>query len=1068
MSTDEVNTQSAKSIAANTGPLEASDRAGNMQRSRESQMIVGPVTPPPPEWRKHELRPRLADEEDWPELRRRWFVEPRAYPHDEIPQDALLNTHRELLQIEQEAAATEGEQAAARLPPSDRWQFLGPGNVAGRVNAIAVDPRNNRIIYACTSSGGIWRSTDQGRTWMDINLGLGSNFAGAIAIDPWDSRVLYLCTGDQDEGIAGAGVYKSTNMGYTWSQLVDADIASVQWASRIIVSPDYNSDVVYLASDQGLFKSYNAGLSWDKIHAGWITDLVMDLKHPWSPTLYCGVYGEGVFKTTDGGRTWVAQECRPSGRFRKVRLALCENVPDVVYASIEIGSVNVALWRTINGGETWNQLPDPPITNKHETTQGGYNHYIAVSPLNPYVVYCGLVQIYRSTNGGDGGGIGPGKAWQLINAADDPGYVSIHCDHHCLTFDPGNRPEAPETIYCGCDGGVYRSRRGGHYWEYIGASIPSTEFYAIGHGAKEYDHVAGGTQDNGVWRTDRSVLGWQHVLGGDGGEYVVDPENPSLVYAEQQQLSLHRSDDRGKPGTFRPKTKGIMETDYRPFVGVIAMDQRNPSTLYTGTDRLYKTTDRMESWSLLPCGDNVVLISNKKGKDSLLRIEASASAAEALGWPAEGIESKGAADADGNPKTYAKLLSPRRAPFRLAQGMALTIRVDKREPQTVIFRPGDFRDIHAATAQEVVRAIENQTNHLHVGVSAMGIPPNFLFGAIRVAPSDSSVIYAAAGPQIWRSDDAGASWRSIHRPPLPDRIIKDIDVAAHDARQVYIAVSGYHTGHVFFSGDAGNSWTERSNGLPDSPANSICIDPSVSGRLWLGTDIGVAASNDGGKSWHWFSEGLPYRVVVTDLEYNARVCLLRIATHGRGVWERQIVWSRTASQYAESQKAFSYKKNAPGEPSRESKVIIGSGVSQESERGEGRTPDSTVTITGLRTRNQADNQMAFLHDSDALSLVVDLAVSPDFAAGEHEFDANYQVVDFATNKVVVDEWQRGLKATQIDLWISAGNNWGPSSTDYDTPAKWGLDIGLYVFRAEIQSSEGDLLSSSGQCLFRIW
>lgn len=106
-------------------------------------------------------------------------------------------------------------------------------------------------------------------------------------------------------------------------------------------------------------------------------------------------------------------------------------------------------------------------------------------------------------------------------------------------------------------------------------------------------------------------------------------------------------------------------------------------------------------------------------------------------------------------------------------------------------------------------------------------------------------------------------------------------------------------------------------------------------------------------------------------------------------------------------------------------MIIGSGVSQESERGEGRTPDSTVTITGLRTRNQADNQMAFLHDSDALSLVVDLAVSPDFAAGEHEFDANYQVVDFATNKVVVDEWQRGLKATQIDLWISAGNNWGP-------------------------------------------
>jgi photosystem II stability/assembly factor-like uncharacterized protein len=956
------------------------------------QVTVSTVKPAPVKVRKHKTGKTREKEHNAPYDRLHWFMDPRVYPGKEIPEKAVLNA---FLDAEKLRQAELLEIPSIQMASPTRWQLLGPGNFSGRVNAIAVDRNNTQRIYACTSSGGIWRSSDGGTSWADINLGLGSNFTSAVTIDPGNSNVVYVSTGDHNTGMTGAGLFKSTNLG---NSFVVTGLNFIRWASRIIVHPT-NSSVLYVASDSGVYKSLDAAATWSRVQSGAITDLVI---HPTNPNiLYSAVWGSGIYKTTDGGATWTLQTASPSASFSRIRLALCTNFPDTLYASFDVAG-KVDIRKTTNGGTTWTQLPDPPDAG---WGQLWYNHYIAVKPNDPNVVYTGQGTIFRTLNGGAGGGVGAGKAWREIHEPIGANYSYIHVDHHCLTFDPVN----PNTIYCGCDGGVYRSRFGGNYWEYIGASIPSSEFYAMGQAVQEPYLVGGGTQDNGTWLTDGNYNRWQHILGGDGFYFVVDPTNPNIVYAEWQFLNLNRSDNKGR--TFARKMNGIMEADPKPWMGRIELDQSNPATLYVGTDRVYKTTNRMDNWTLLRCGDNVVLISPTKGESSLIRINAESTAAAALGLSGE---SRGTNDSNGNPQTFARMLSTMRAPFALTHGMTLRIRLDNHAEQTVTFRNTDFANIGAATAREVAQVIDAQTTNLHAGTSAASE-----FSALRVAPSSSNTIYAASRNQIWKSTNGGSTWRSVRTATIPDRWITDLDVVATNANQVYMSVSGFGTPHVYYSGNGGTTWEARSTGLPDTPASTIVVDPTNPLRVWVGTDMGVYVSQNGGVSWTLYNQGIP-RVVITDLKFHRNLGLLRASTYGRGVWERQAT-------------------------------------------------DPTLQISGIRTASQSSgNQDSFRLTQDALTLVIDVSATQDLLNLGLRFDAIYQIIDSRTNRVVR---QASMANTAFSwgrfFWISQGNNWGPAPGDYTTPQKWGLGVGTYIFRALMSVRDTNTFAVSQRKWFRV-
>jgi len=949
-------------------------------RLNAPQMEVSTIDPANLRARKARTGADREDERQAVADRVRWFLRPRQYPGDSLEPEVVLKAFRESVELE----ARSSLDPAIALASTTQWQLLGPGNFAGRVTAVAVDPSNAQIVYVCTASAGVWRTMNGGVNWTDIGAGLGTNFTGAVTVDFNNASIVYVCTGDPDIGVPGVGLYKSVNRGNSFTL---TGLTGIAWASRILVQPG-NSSIVYAGTSAGLHKSTDGGTAWSRLWTGSVNDLVM---HPSTPTtLYWGQAGVGIYKSTDGGVTRTLQAGRPTDPFGRARLALCLGTPNTLYASFDVGGT-VEMWKTINGGTNWTKLASPPQAG---WGQLWYNHYIAVRPNNANIVYSGQGTIYRSLDGG--------ATWSEIAEALGTGYTTIHVDHHCLAFEPSNQA----VIYCGCDGGLYRSRYAGNYWEYVGAAIPSSEFYSIGLGTIEPYQIGGGTQDNGTWMTDGAYDRWAHILGGDGFQFVVDPNDSNRLYAEWQNVNVNRSDNRGV--NFGWKAGGFMEADPRPWMGIIELDPSNPGRLYCGTDRIYRTDNRMDSWTRLSCGDNVVLISLLKGAGSRIEIDAASTSSGALGLAGQ---AQGTNDQDGNPQTFARMQSSRRAPFALAAGMTLRIRVDGGAWQTVTFQAAQFISIGAATAREAAAVIDAQTNNLHAGASAGdGIT------AIKVAPSAPNVVYAAAVAQLWRSLDGGATWQSILRAPLPNRYITDIDVEPSNFNHVWISVSGTGSPHAFYSPDGGGTWNARSTGIPDTPASSILIDPVTPQRLWIGTDQGVYRTTDGGLNWSRYSNGLP-RVVVTDLKLHRNTGLLRAGTYGRGVWE------------------------------------IGA-------------TDVSLSITNVRTASQgAPDVHLFRRTLDALTLVMDVAASAELVALNLTFDAFFQIIDALTNKVVVQSITSNSPFNWGQFfWISRGNNW---AAPFDTPERWGLASGLYSFRGAITVRKSNTFAAPRETWFRV-
>ncbi len=504
----------------------------------------------------------------------------------------------------------------------------GPGAVNGLASAIAVHPTNANVIYLGTAGGGAWRTDDGGATWIplfDRQLSLAVGEPGALAIDPGNTNVVYLGTSGRVAAQPQAGLFKSADGGGSWILLGSGYPAGNtgnaiqfvnQWINVIIVDPA-NSSTVYLASTNGCYRSVDAGRNWTQgTNAGGdARSLALDATSAaGARILYAGIGGRGVFRSTDGGQNWTpirgaatpvvaaAIGAAPAS-FGKVIVALAPPTSppnaagvQVIYANLQGtgGAPNpVGLFMSVDQGATWTQRT---ATGMPTGTQGGYSFHMAVDPGSPGdgandIVYFGAVGHARS---GDSG-----NTFAAL--------TNVHADNHSWAFFPQAAP-APSIVFCGNDGGLYRSTDGGSTWNSLSAGgLQAGLFYNLDMRPDATgSNTVGALQDNGTQtKVGAAGLGWASAQGGDGWDVVYDGGIASQVYCTSgfwfpaPCTRIWRSTDDG--ATFPTEiTPWGTTSDAGCYLGPLATDPSANGIVYaSGSQNLWQSRDGGATWRIL-------------------------------------------------------------------------------------------------------------------------------------------------------------------------------------------------------------------------------------------------------------------------------------------------------------------------------------------------------------------------------------------------------------------------------------------------------------------------------------
>lgn len=524
-----------------------------------------------------------------------WFYRQRAWPFDSIPQ-----------QVYQRAVGEARLKAKANYRQNNQaWKFAGPMNIGGRITDVEGVSGNSNIFYIGAASGGVFKTTNAGQTWQPIFDQNPILSIGDMAIHPGNPNILFVGTGEANGGggsvsYEGNGIFKTTDGGISWQYLGLEQSGSIP---KILIHP-FNDKIIYVAAmgrmfgknkQRGVFKSTNGGDTWEQVlfHSDSVgaVDLILDPRHP--DTLYASLwersrrpsgidYGGpacGIYRSFDGGKVWTnLNQGLPTGdNLGRIGIALSASSPQVIYAYYmdESGDF-LGIYRSENYGNTWAK------TNGRVNVAnfGWWFGKIYVSPDNAEVVYALGLSGTKSINGGQ----------QFLPMTENFN-EDVHVDQHALFIDEKN----PNRLLLGNDGGLYLSINAGGNWSKIN-NLPITQFYTCHIDYSQPQRIYGGTQDNSSMRRRAgSQDQWEIIWEGDGFVCLVDPEDNRYVYTESQYGVFVRSTDGGK--NFSTALNGIDGNDRKNWNTPVVFNPKNPASLFLGTNRLYKSTDRAISWT---------------------------------------------------------------------------------------------------------------------------------------------------------------------------------------------------------------------------------------------------------------------------------------------------------------------------------------------------------------------------------------------------------------------------------------------------------------------------------------
>lgn len=528
--------------------------------------------------------------------RERWFYTQRKFPLAAIPAGARVRGIESLHLREQARRA----QASLSNPT---WTLIGPRptddgttySTAGRVNAIAIDPRSANVVYIGTAEGGVWKTVDGGLNWTPLTDNQASLANGAIALDPTNPDIVYVGTGEENfavDSYYGAGFLKSQDGGQSWTNIIGPFLRDK--ISAVAVQPS-NGQVLLASSSAGVWRSADAAQTWTRVIASTkggpvpATSVLFDPGN--NNTAYAAVgsiFGNtsnGVYKSTDSGVTWTrltgsGAAALPTRSVGRIELAIAPSSTNILFASIHNTSDDslLGIWKTVDGGQTWNQLPIGPALTAAWGAQLWYDNTIRVSPKDPNIVWAGALGLYRSLDGG--------ATFKALSFVGQDG-VEIHVDQHQIAFTPDGT-----KLYIANDGGIYSTTGIGAalpVWTTLNRTLAITQFYpGLSADPANPALLFGGTQDNGTQRYTGSA-NWQGVTCGDGGYTALYTAFAGTAFAACQNIEILRTDDGGSHWV--EATYGIDQGDNSAFIAPMVSDPSNGQLVYFGTYRVWQSRD---------------------------------------------------------------------------------------------------------------------------------------------------------------------------------------------------------------------------------------------------------------------------------------------------------------------------------------------------------------------------------------------------------------------------------------------------------------------------------------------